>query len=188
MKPGILDTTALIIALCLAAPAQAKTPKQVGQLPAVNSQNTVVNTGRQSHTSVIRTNLPSRPVQDTQHGVIEGSLGYPSESIPPLKICAENLVTQIQHCTEAHIKGVKYRHGVGYWIEVPPGTYHVFASDTEKDAYFSSAVQCGLKLGCNNHEPIAVTVSPGQTITSIDPTDWYNPSTYGLPRDYWTKF
>lgn len=184
MKPEILDATALIIALCLAAPAQAETPKQVGQLSAVNRENTTVRAGSQSHVSVIRANPPSQPIQGAQHGVIEGSLGYPSEFIPPLKICAENLVTQMQRCTEAHIKDVKYQHGVGYRIEVPPGTYHVFANDTEKNAYFSSAVNCGLKLGCNNHQPIAVTVHSGQTLTDIDPTDWYNPPTYGLPMDY----
>lgn len=67
------------------------------------------------------------------HGVIEGSLGYPGEFIPPRKICAENLTTQTQLCTSVHLKDTKYQYGVGYRLEIPSDTYHVFADYREKN-------------------------------------------------------
>jgi hypothetical protein len=63
-----------------------------------------------------------------QSGMIEGSLSYPSDFIPPdLTICAENLATKKIYSTNQHLKAKKYRYKVGYKLEVPPGDYHVYA-------------------------------------------------------------
>lgn len=110
-------------------------------------------------------------------GVIEGALGYPGEEIPgDMKVCAENLVTKQQYCTAAHIENKRYRYGLGYRIEVPEGRYHVFATTASlrgHRAYYSEFVTCGLRVGCSSHAPIVVTVVAGQTVSSVDPHDWY---------------
>lgn len=110
-------------------------------------------------------------------GVIEGALGYPGEEIPgDMKVCAENLVTKHQYCTATHIESKRYRYGVGYRIEVPEGRYHVFATTASLKghrAYYSEFVTCGLRVSCPSHAPIVVTVLAGQTVSAVDPHDWY---------------
>jgi hypothetical protein len=120
-----------------------------------------------------------------QSGVIEGSLSYPSEFIPPdMTICAENLATKKLYCTRKHLKGKKYQYKVGYKLTVPPGDYHVFAylpdpvkwgAGYSKDyrAYYSEFVNCGQTVDCKSHAPIVVQVKSGETVSGIDPQDWY---------------
>ena len=118
-------------------------------------------------------------------GVIEGSLSYPSDFIPPdMTVCAENLVTQQIYSTNRHLKGKKYRYKTGYKLTVPPGDYHVYAylPDPAKygagyprdyRAYYSQFVRCGMHADCLDHKPIVVKVKNGRTASGIDPMDWY---------------
>ena len=122
---------------------------------------------------------------EPQPGVIEGSLSYPSEFIPPdMTICAENLATKKIYGTNQHRKAKKYKFKVGYKLEVPPGDYHVFAQLPDpakygagyaKDyrAYYSEFVKCGMSVDCLDHTPIVVKVKSGVTVSGIDPMDWY---------------
>jgi hypothetical protein len=130
---------------------------------------------------------PSGPGAATapQPGVIEGSLSYPSEFIPDdMTICAENLATRKIYSTNKHLKAKKYQYQVGYKLEVPPGDYHVFAylpdparygAGYSRDyrAYYSEFVKCGMTEKCPSHAPITVKVQGGQTVSGIDPVDWY---------------
>jgi hypothetical protein len=118
-------------------------------------------------------------------GVIEGSLSYPSEFIPPdMTIGAENLATKKIYSTNKHLKAKKYQYKVGYKLTVPPGDYHVYAylpdpakwgSTFPKDyrAYYSEFVKCGQTIDCKSHAPIVVQVKSGETVSGIDPQDWY---------------
>ena len=120
-----------------------------------------------------------------QTGVIEGSLSYPSEFIPPdMTICAENLATKKIYSTNKHLKAKKYQYKVGYKLEVPPGDYHVYAylpdpakygASYSKDyrAYYSEFVKCAMMENCPSHEPVVVKVKSGETVSGIDPQDWY---------------
>ena len=120
-----------------------------------------------------------------QTGVIEGSLSYPSEFIPPdITICAENLATKKLSCTNQHLKAKKYQYKVGYKLEVPPGDYQVYAylpdparygASYPKDyrAYYSEFVKCGMTENCPSHAPILIRVKSGETVSGIDPQDWY---------------
>ena len=120
-----------------------------------------------------------------QTGVIEGSLSYPSEFIPPdMTVCAENLATKKIYSTNKHLKAKKYQYKVGYKLEVPPGDYHVYAylpdpakygASYSKDyrAYYSEFVKCGMTENCPSHEPVVVKVKSGETVSGIDPQDWY---------------
>jgi hypothetical protein len=120
-----------------------------------------------------------------QPGVIEGSLSYPSEFIPDdVTICAENLATKEIYSTNKHLNAKKYQYKVGYKLAVPPGDYHVFAqlpdpgrhgADYSKDyrAYYSEFVKCGMSVNCKSHAPITVKVKAGETVSGIDPQDWY---------------
>ena len=118
-------------------------------------------------------------------GVIEGSLSYPSDFIPPdMTISAENLATKQIYSTRKHLKSKKYQYQVGYKLTVPPGDYHVYAqlpdparygAEYPKDyrAYYSEFVKCGMTENCPSHAPILIRVKSGETVSGIDPMDWY---------------
>lgn len=117
------------------------------------------------------------PQQKIQTGFIEGSLIYPSEGIPKdMKVCAENIDTGKEYCTDKHLEDKKYTNGVGYKLEVPEGNYHVYSSTKMlKDyrAYYTQFVTCGLTVGCSSHEKVIVKIMEKQTTDNIDPGDWY---------------
>jgi len=74
-------------------------------------------------------------------------------------------------------------YGYGYSIDVPEGSYQVFAklyepgesfSDmTDYRSYYSEFVTCGLEFDCPSHNPIVVEVAPNETVSDVDPQDWY---------------
>lgn len=114
--------------------------------------------------------------ESSAKAVIEGSLSYPSEGIPAdLMVCAENQETKKLFCTGEKIEDAKYQYHYGYKLEVPPGKYYVYAFTSEivgYKAYFSEHVICGSLASCPSHEPVAVTIKAGATISGIDPGDW----------------
>ncbi len=140
-------------------------------------------------TAVTEDALPDLPENATEesllaalNGTIEGSLSYPSEFIPEMEVCAENIETEEEFCTYEQIEDQKYIYGYGYKIEVPEGNYQVFArlTDVAEDdayadykAYYSDFVTCGLEYDCPSHNPITVEVSAGETVAGVDPHDWY---------------
>jgi len=123
--------------------------------------------------------ITEESAQKNLYGTIEGSLSYPSEYIPPLEICADSVDSSEQYCTYEHIESAKYTYGQGYKIEAPAGKYTVYAKllnpDDDYKAYYSQFVTCGMEYECEDHEPIEITVTAGETLSSIDPMDWYAP-------------
>jgi hypothetical protein len=100
-----------------------------------------------------------------QPGVIEGSLSYPSDFIPPdMTIGAENLATKKIYSTNKHVKAKKYQFQVGYKLDVPPGDYHVYAQLPDPARYGAGYprdrllkfVTC-MGAECLDHTPIVVS-------------------------------
>ncbi|HEX7017314.1 MAG TPA: hypothetical protein VF209_00170 [Patescibacteria group bacterium] len=109
-------------------------------------------------------------------GFITGSLSFPSEEIPAdMKVCAVNQQSQTETCTTDHIETEEEPYGLSYRIEVPEGTYTVYAQlpDQAQKAFYSEFVTCGLSVDCPSHEPIPVEVAAGETVNNVDPHDWY---------------
>ena len=50
-----------------------------------------------------------------------------------------------------------------------------YGADYAKDyrAYYSKFVKCGMSVDCQDHTPIVVRVKSGETVSGIDPMDWY---------------
>jgi len=120
----------------------------------------------------------AKQAQTIEKSTIEGSLSFPSNYIPEdMQVCALDTTNdQGIFCTKDHITDKKYTYGVGYKIEVPAGSYNVYATVSSWQgykAYYSDFVTCGLKSSCPSHNPIEVKVDAGQSVTKIDPIDWY---------------
>ena len=118
------------------------------------------------------------------YGIIGGSLSYPSDFIPEMGVCAKNKKTKEEFCPYEMIEDEKYKYGFGYSMEIPAGTYSVYAQLTDPKsigaelgknykAYYSKFVTCGMSVECKSHKPIDVKVSGGKTISNVDPQDWY---------------
>lgn len=143
-----------------------KNPPEVTQ--AV-TENTLVPTAGESEPIITQT--------QRETGTIEGSLSYPSEAFPDnMSVCAESDELENPICTKTFINDKKYQYGRGYTLAVPAGTYLVYAKldSAEYRAYYNKFVTCGLLASCEDHTPIQVTVKANQTISKVDPQDWYN--------------
>lgn len=124
-------------------------------------------------------------------GVITGTLSYPSEFLPNMRVVAFSLTDGNAYFVDVVNQGT-------YSIEVPAGTYYVVSYPYEgvagktgqADSYtlsggmelsggYSQMVPCGLSVGCDDHTLIPVTVAAGQTVEKVDPGDWYaSPGTF----------
>jgi len=121
------------------------------------------------------------PAQRT--AVITGKLSYPSDfDFPRMIVCAEAVDSKSIHCTDKRTRN--RRSGKpAYRLRVPAGSYYVFATVVNDEepvddvrgykAYYSEFVRCGLRVECPSHEPVKVTARAGQTLTGINPGDWY---------------
>ncbi len=167
MKKGIIIIVGAVLIIGLGVGAywlgtQQKAPPAMSPAPI-------------SSPSPIPTIVPS-PTPAPQTGTIEGSMSFPGEGIPEyIEVCAENQSTKEVFCTSEHIQNPKYTYGIGYMLDVPAGTYLVYALDPNRNykAYYSEFVTCGLSVDCVSHEPILVEVKVGQTTSEVDPQDWY---------------
>lgn len=101
-------------------------------------------------------------------GVIKGKLSYPSEGIPPMTVCADNLISREKICIETAYNQADYE------VEVPTGKYYVYAIGRGMSAYYSEFVTCGLNVKCESHAPIVVEINNNDVKQDIDPGDWYN--------------
>lgn len=106
---------------------------------------------------------------------IKGHLGFPSEYIPPLNVCAENVLTGVPICIETTENQTEYS------IEVEPASYYVYSEVLTGGggyegyrAYYNDFVLCGMSVECTSHNPVVVNVNIGETVNNIDPIDWYN--------------
>jgi len=106
-------------------------------------------------------------------GKIAGSLSYPSDYLPDdLEVCAEETTSGEVTCTGGFEDN-------SYAMELPVGTYHVWARTDDYEAgyraYYNEAVRCGLDVTCADRSAIDVAVKAGETVTGVDPADWYAP-------------
>jgi hypothetical protein len=109
-------------------------------------------------------------------GRIRGHVHFPA-CMPPadLQVCAERS-DGFSRCTT---KLMLTEVGLAYTLEVPPGRYLVYARSESTlagyRAYFSKAVHCGLRVGCDDHAPVPVNVRANKTVSGVDPDDWFAP-------------
>jgi hypothetical protein len=109
-------------------------------------------------------------------GTITGRLSYPSEFIPTLKVVALDVTNpSVYYFVNTEMNQSEYL------LQVPPGTYYIISYVNRKDGTlgapgaYSQYVICGLQASCSDHSLTPVTVAAGQTVTGIDPADWYAP-------------
>lgn len=124
-------------------------------------------------TSTTPTAIPATATPTVRNGALSGSLSYPSEGIPALRIVAMNPVTGVYYWQNTVAGQSFYR-----FDNLAPASYYVLAytiANPSKTffAAYSQAVPCGLSVACTDHSLIAVEVKAGEETKDINPTDWY---------------
>jgi hypothetical protein len=114
----------------------------------------------------------------SKYGTIQGSLSFPGEFIPPLRIIAFNAKD----------------HSSYFWVDTVgnqenfeingllPGDYVVVAyvKKGRLPGGYTELVICGLEPDCpRDHSLVLVHVGPGEVVSDVDPVDWF-----ALPRTY----
>ena len=121
---------------------------------------------------------PKLLFDESSKGIITGPLSFPSEHIPEqMIVCAQEIETEVEFCTEDKIQQENFINGVGFLLEVPIGDYYVYAflpESPDNKAYYNEFVTCGLDVDCESRENIVVTVSKNEIVEEIMPHDWYN--------------
>jgi hypothetical protein len=111
-------------------------------------------------------------------GVITGQVGFPAEGIPPMVVYAISLTAPGSPFYA--VETIK-NQGNFTLLGIPAGTYEIYAVPASADsgspfpAAYTKAVICGLAYGCDDHAVIPVRIVPGQTVSGIDPGDFYAP-------------
>jgi hypothetical protein len=105
-------------------------------------------------------------------GTVTGSLSYPSEGIPPLRVVAFDALSLDPAASVETVAGQS-----SYSIPLPGGVYLIVAYtlDGRLAGGYTAAVLCGLSVDCTDHQLIAVPVAGGMAVDGIDPGDWYAP-------------
>jgi hypothetical protein len=116
-------------------------------------------------------------------GSISGKLSYPSEFLPPMRVCAISVDGGSRFgCVTTRENQRTYRVD-----NLAPGTYHVLAYVKDGGVHatgaFTRAVRCGVgQPQCTDGSLIPVTLGEGNSITGVDPGDFYTASD-GWPKE-----
>jgi hypothetical protein len=99
-------------------------------------------------------------------GSISGTLSYPSEGIPPLRVVAYNLFDQSYRYVDTQQDQNTYQI-----TSLAPGKYHVVAyvAGGGLAGGYTPAVACGLMVTCTDHALLEVMVFSGQDTPNINP-------------------
>lgn len=114
---------------------------------------------------------PSDPLNNDA-GSISGTLGYPSESIPAMRVVAFDVYSDAYYYVDTAVNQSEF--GL---TDIPAGTYHVVAYLLDQDPHmgggYTEFVTCGLSVDCTDHSLIDVLVYPGMDTFNINPLDFY---------------
>ena len=137
---------------------------------------------------VLNTRLPEAstqaPVSPANcHGVAAGGTGsisgdqltFPGPGVPALRIFAVRIGAPSAFCSVTTVTNQR-----SYVISgLPAGDYNVIAypaSGMHLAGGYTKAVPCGLQASCSDHSLLPVALRDGQSVTNIQPNDWYTTS------------
>lgn len=115
--------------------------------------------------------------ENNDAGSISGTLGYPSEYIPAMRVVAFDIYSDAYYFVDTVVNQSEFEI-----TDVPAGTYQVVAYLLDQEPHvgggYTEFVTCGLSAECTDHSLIDVLVYPGMETFNINPLDFY-----GLPTE-----
>ncbi len=118
-------------------------------------------------------------------GSISGTVMYPSEGIPPLRVCAVPAKGPDSAAVCIETEASPPASAAFAIKKLAPGDYYVYAQIKDPvalgsdipatfKAYYNEFVRCGLAQECKDTTRIIVHVSAGADTPGIFPHDWYH--------------
>lgn len=116
----------------------------------------------------------------TTTGTVKGTLCYPSDYIPAMKVYLKSKET-----SKTYSLVIKENQKTFKFRKILEGNYVAFAYTIEEtnidfnnkafkaSGGYTKAVPCGLTVNCNDHSLISFKVKNGKTTKLIDICDWY---------------
>jgi hypothetical protein len=156
-----------------------KESDQVKQTTIISMQKTVDVLQQRAITATVEPTTPiSFPTMvKPPSGSISGSVSYPAEGIPPLRIVAIKVDTGEYFSTVIIDRNGFVLNGL------PAGKYHVLAyrvdpagADPNLAGGFSQFVLCGQTAECTDHSLVEVEILSSTVTKNINPMDWYAPA------------
>jgi len=116
-------------------------------------------------------------------GSISGRLSYPSEFLPPMRVCA----ISVDGGNRFGCVGTRENQRAYRIDNLAPATYYVLAYVKDGGVHaigaFTRAVRCGVgQPRCSDGSLIPVTLGEGNSITGVDPGDFYSTNS-GWPKE-----
>lgn len=134
----------------------------------------------------LQPNFPPMPgsaqagvVQTVSEGVgaVSGTLMFPADALPPMKVVAFNIETGNTYSVETAAGQNTYQLD-----NLPSGRYFIVAYSIEGNGFtggvaggYTSAVLCGLSADCTDHTLLEVNVIANALVQNIVPGDFYAP-------------
>ncbi|CAN5398968.1 hypothetical protein BH10PAT3_BH10PAT3_5380 [soil metagenome] len=132
--------------------------------------------------------------EDDKQGTITGTASYPGSGLPAdEEVCAVSIADATKTycdkigarqpantCQTTDTSCIPKPAETSFSVKVPAGEYYVYSTaekeQSNKKAYWDEFARCGNQASCleSGHQAyITVTVAAGETITGIEPGDWY---------------
>lgn len=116
----------------------------------------------------------------TATGAVKGTLCYPSDYIPAMKVYLKNketskIYSMIVKENQSTFKFKKIKEGnyVAYAYTVTQTVTDLNNKSTKASGGYTHAVPCGLTVNCNDHTLINFKVKKYKTTKAINICDWY---------------
>ncbi len=151
----------IVIGLVACAPAATPPLGMEDVLPATAQAMT-------AQASIATATLSSAP------GSITGTLGYPAEGLPAMRVAAFDQATKRVYYVDTVVNQNIFR-----LEDIPAGEYLVVAYSLGGEGFpaglaggYTQYIVCGAKPNCTDHSLALVTVLPGEDTFGIHIGDW----------------
>lgn len=120
--------------------------------------------------------VPAAAAGQEAPGSIAGTVGFPAEEVPALRIYAIAVKGGTHYAVATKRKQARF-----LLKGIPAGQYYVVGYPATKGESPAEAggwtrfVQCGMSVQCKDHSLVPITVAAGKTTAGINVADWYAP-------------
>ena len=178
MRWLIMVLLILMAAACTTIEIKVETPTNP-DIEAISTLANLMIEGTQYAQILAERDLTPEPVLPNRlYGQITGKVCYPGTGSPSMIVYFRNTITD--DLIDLEIEEYQSE----YSVDLLPGEYYVYAWSPQYlvGGLYSEKVLCGNDPVCEDHNPISISVEPGELISEIDICDWgFPPNRLPLP-------
>jgi hypothetical protein len=151
------------------SPTGALSPESVPTRPGTRVVRVVTVVSEPTGTEAAPTSTPGVAAD---MGTLQGTLCYPSEYVPAMRVYLENVDTGEIAALTSELDQATFA------VDLAPGSYVAYAHPVDHSfggGAYSYAVPCGLRVECTDHRLLPFTIRAEETNKEVQICDWYAP-------------